>query len=74
MKLIPSIDAKAETIIRDLHRVREAIVEEFGQDLHKLTADARTRQARSGRTVWRGPSAEQIKSLGISSDQTIGKD
>lgn len=44
----------AETIIRDLHRIREEIVNSFGGDLHKLVADARKRQQLSGRPVWKG--------------------
>jgi hypothetical protein len=42
-----------DTIIQDLHRIREAIVDSFGGDLHKLTADARERQNRSGRVILR---------------------
>ncbi len=49
-----SVDLDTDSIIQDLHRVREAIVDSFGGDLHKLAADARERQARSGRAIWRG--------------------
>lgn len=42
-----------DSIIRDLHRIREAIVESFGGDLHALTADARVRMEKSGAKVWR---------------------
>lgn len=44
----------ADTIIRDLHRIREAMVDGFGGDLHALTEDARRRQEQAGRPLWRG--------------------
>ena len=50
----PSTEPCPDSIIRDLHRIREAIVESFGGDLHALTDDARERQAQSGRVIWRG--------------------
>jgi hypothetical protein len=49
-----SIESDPDTIIEDLHRIRESIVDSFGGDLHKLTADARERQIRSGKFMWRG--------------------
>ena len=45
-------ESDTDTIVQDLHRVRESIVDSFGGDLHKLTADARERQARSGKVIW----------------------
>ncbi len=56
MKTMPPDDADAESIIRDLHRVRASILEQFGNDLHKLAEDARQRQALSGCRIWQGKS------------------
>lgn len=53
-KPIP-IEPSPDTIIRDLHRIREAIVDSFDGDLHALTEDARRRQEQSGRPIWHGP-------------------
>lgn len=54
-----SVDSGTDSIIQELHRVREAIVDSFGGDLHKLTADARERQTRSGKAIWRGKQSSQ---------------
>ncbi|NLS95123.1 MAG: hypothetical protein GXX96_23455 [Planctomycetaceae bacterium] len=54
-----SVDSDTDSIIQELHRVREAIVDSFGGDLHKLTADARERQSRSGQAIWRGKQSSQ---------------
>ncbi len=43
----------ADTIVRDLHLLLEAMVESFDGDLHALTNDARQRQQQSGCPVWR---------------------
>lgn len=59
----PVPNSSSDAIIRDLHRVREAIVESFGGDLHALAADARRRQAQEGRKVWhspRSPSSQHV--------------
>ncbi len=40
-----------DRIIQDLHKIREEIVDSFGGDLHRLTEDARHRQAESGREI-----------------------
>lgn len=50
----PFPEPSSDSIIRDLHRIREVIVESFGGDLHALTNDARQRQLQSGRPIWRG--------------------
>lgn len=42
-----------ETIIADLHRVREEIAAEFDRDLFAITAAARTQMEKSGRKVVR---------------------
>lgn len=46
-------DPAIDTIIHDLHRTREGIVNSYGGDLHALTNDARQRQEKSGRRIWR---------------------
>jgi hypothetical protein len=46
-------ESSADTIISDLHRVREEIVDSFGGDLRRLTDDARRRQEASGERIWR---------------------
>ena len=48
-----SLEPAVDTLIADLHRIREELVDAFGGDLAKLTADARQRQAASGAPVWR---------------------
>lgn len=53
MESLTSIEPSPDHIIRDLHRIREAIVESFGGDLHALTADAQRRLKESGRPIWR---------------------
>jgi hypothetical protein len=58
----PSPEPSPDTIIRDIHRIREAIVEAFEGDLHALAADARRRQAQEGRPVWKGPSSKKLRS------------
>lgn len=60
------VESDASKIIEELHRIRETIVDSFGGDLHKLAADARERQDRSGRPVWRtkppaAPLTRQVK-------------
>lgn len=47
------IEESGDPIIRELHRIREEIVDSFSGDLHRLTDDARTRQEESGREIWR---------------------
>ena len=61
-----SNESKPETIIRDLHRLRESIVDSFGGDLHALTEDARRRQELSGRPIWRR--AESVSKADHSND------
>jgi hypothetical protein len=48
-----SSNSLADTIISQLHRVREEIVASFDGDLRKLTEDAQRRQQLSGRPIWR---------------------
>lgn len=54
-----STESDPDTIVQDLHRVRESIVDSFGGDLHKLTADARERQTRSGKVIWPGKTSNR---------------
>ncbi len=56
----PSNDPSPETIIRDLHLAREAIVNSFGGNLHALTTDARQRQEQSGRSIWRRKTSNKV--------------
>jgi len=48
-----STESSSDTIICDLHRIREEIVDSFGGDLRRLTDDARRRQEASGKRIWR---------------------
>ena len=41
-----------DTTIEDIHRTRERIHDAFNGDLKAMLADARNRQAASGRPVW----------------------
>jgi hypothetical protein len=51
-----------DTTIDDIHRTRERLAAKFGGDIKAVLADARQRQATSGRPVWRGPSANKTVS------------
>ncbi|MGC1276450.1 MAG: hypothetical protein WBC44_22340 [Planctomycetaceae bacterium] len=57
----PNHEPSPDAIIRDLHRIREAIVKSYGGDLHALTADARQRQKQSSRPVWSGQKSTAAK-------------
>lgn len=46
-------ESSSDTIIRELHRIREEIVDSFDGDLQKLTEDAQRRQEASGKRIWR---------------------
>ena len=41
-----------DPVIDEIHRTRREISDRFGGDLHAILADARQRQAASGRPVW----------------------
>ena len=45
-----------DPVMDEIHRTREQIADKFGGDIARILEDARTRQAASGRAVWRGPS------------------
>ena len=53
-----STESSPDTIISELHRIREEIVNAFGGDLRRLTDDARRRQAASGQPIWHGAKTE----------------
>lgn len=55
-----STESSADTIIGELHRIREEIVESFGGDLRELTDDARRRQEATGQRIWRRSEASKI--------------
>jgi hypothetical protein len=42
-----------DTTISDIHQTRSRIAEKFGHDLVAIVKDAKSRQASSGRTIWR---------------------
>jgi hypothetical protein len=46
-----------DTTIQDIHRTRERLAAKFGFDIAAILADARRRQAESGRPLWTGKSA-----------------
>ncbi len=48
-----SNEPSPDSIVRDLHAIREQIVDEYGGDLVKLTEAARRRQELSGHEIIR---------------------
>jgi len=48
-----------DPVIDEIHRTRREISDRFGGDLHAILADARQRQASSGRAVWSPELANQ---------------
>ena len=57
-----------DPVIDEIHRTRREISERFGGDLHAILADARQRQAASGRPVWSPESANKPMHPSGSSD------
>ena len=45
-----------DPIIEELHAIRREIAARFDNDIHRIAADARQRQAASGLPVWPSPS------------------
>lgn len=45
-----------DPILEELHAIRREIAARFDNDIHRIAADARQRQAASGLPVWTGPS------------------
>jgi hypothetical protein len=56
--MIPKITIR-DTIIDEIHRIREQMAEKFGYDITAILEDARKRQAASGRAIWQGPSSNK---------------
>jgi hypothetical protein len=44
-----------DTIVEEIHRIREQISDKFGGDIAAISEDARRRQAASGRPIWQRP-------------------
>ncbi len=44
--------ASTDPIIDEIHRTRRSIADRFGGDIRAILADARKRQAASGRATW----------------------
>jgi hypothetical protein len=53
-----------DTILDELHRIREQLAEKFGYDITAIQEDARKRQEASGRAIWQGPSSKALKPTG----------
>ena len=69
---IHSNEPSPDSIVQDLHAIREQIVAEFGGDLTKLTAAARQRQESSGRKIIRKAASDEAlhRTENLQSDQT----
>jgi hypothetical protein len=48
-----------DPIVEELHAIRREIAARFDNDVHRIAADARRRQAASGLPVWPGPSSPE---------------
>jgi len=48
-----------DTIIDEIHRIRQRMAEKFGGDIAAILEDAWKRQEASGRTIWQGPSSNK---------------
>ena len=48
-----------DTIIDEIHRIRERMAEKHGGDIAAILEDARKRQEASGRAIWQGPSSNK---------------
>lgn len=46
------MNQRLDPIIDELHEVRREIAKRFKGDIHRISEDARQRQAREGRPVW----------------------
>jgi hypothetical protein len=68
-----SNEPRADSIVTDLHAIREQIVAEYDGDLKKLTAAARQRQELTGRKIIRRGLATSGKTSGQArSDPSAG--
>jgi len=52
-------EADVDSTIEEIHRTRERLAEKFGGDIKAILADARRRQAASGRPTWSGLSVNE---------------
>lgn len=50
---------RLDPIIEELHEVRREIAKRFEGDIHRISKDARQRQAQEGRPVWHPKAANQ---------------
>jgi hypothetical protein len=50
---------RLDPIIEELHEVRREIAQRFEGDIHRISKDARQRQAQEGRPVWHPKAANQ---------------
>jgi hypothetical protein len=50
---------RLDPIIEELHEVRREIAKRFEGDIHRISKDARQRQAEEGRPVWHPQAANQ---------------
>jgi hypothetical protein len=46
--------------IEEIHRVRREMSEKFAGDFRRMLDDARARQAKSGRPIWRGTTESPV--------------
>lgn len=53
--MMPSEPPLQDTILDEIHRVREQIAAKFNYDIHAILEDARNRQAASERASCQGP-------------------
>lgn len=59
MTNIQTTEPSPDSLIQDLHRIRESLVDSFAGDLHALSEDARRRQQQSGRRLWKGEATHE---------------
>jgi hypothetical protein len=50
---------RIDPIIEELHEVRREIAKRFDGDIHRISKDARQRQAQEGRPVWHPKATNQ---------------
>ena len=55
MESLTSNEPSPDHIIRDLHRIREALAESYGGDLHAFSRDRYRKALELGWPVWQGP-------------------
>ena len=68
-----SIQNQTDPIIEEIHAIRRAIAERFGNDVHKIAEDARRRQQASGKPVWqRDSSSDAMRPHGGRTDPGSG--